>query len=145
MNTTAVTSENYVRHGKLLALELLVKVFENPGHRWENVRVAFCEQLRFPLCLVLIRNCNPAETKVSFTQIERACFQAFQFAIRLFVSVMMQMQIRLGLKAELGALYPLLLLRPLEADELDPSLLTVTLTGIKRISKEPQMQVISSS
>ena len=69
VNTSSVTSENYVRHGKLLALELLVKVFENPGHRWENVRVAFCEQLRFPLCLVLIRNCNPAETKVSYTLI----------------------------------------------------------------------------
>lgn len=54
---------------------------------------------------------------------------------------MMQLQIRLGLKAELGALYPLLLLRPLEATTLDPSLLTVTLTGIKRISKEPQLQV----
>lgn len=54
---------------------------------------------------------------------------------------MMQSQIRLGLKAELGALYPLLLLRPLESMELDPTLLTVTLTGIKRISKEPQLQV----
>ena len=53
----------------------------------------------------------------------------------------MQLQIRLGLKAELGALYPLLLLRPLEATILDPVLLTVTLTGIKRIAMEPQMQV----
>lgn len=67
--------------------------------------------------------------------------QAFQFAIRLFVSVIMQHKIRLGLKAELGALYPLLLLRPLEAATLDPALLTVTLTGVKRISKEPQLQV----
>jgi len=64
VNTTAMNSDDYVRQGKLLALELLVKVFENPSHRWENVRVAFCEQLRFPLCLVLIRNCNPLETKV---------------------------------------------------------------------------------
>jgi len=60
------------------------------------------------------------------------------------VSVILQLKIRSGLKAELGALYPLLLLRPLEADDLDPVLLTVTLTGIKRISREPQVQVSHS-
>lgn len=30
--------ENYMHAGKLLALELLVKVLENSSHHWENVR-----------------------------------------------------------------------------------------------------------
>jgi hypothetical protein len=37
--------------GKLLALELLVKVLHNPQHRWDNVRSSFT------LCLRQVRAC----------------------------------------------------------------------------------------
>ncbi len=30
--------EQYMHQGKLLALELLVRVFDNPIHHWDNVR-----------------------------------------------------------------------------------------------------------
>ncbi len=64
----------------------------------------FCEQLRQPLCLALLRNCmSPYD-------------EAFTAATRLFTAVLLQPKLRGGLKEELGAFFPLLLLRPLEAD-----------------------------
>ncbi|GMH37639.1 hypothetical protein BSKO_05512 [Bryopsis sp. KO-2023] len=133
MTPASGSTEDYYRQGKLLALELLVKVFENSGHKWDNVRLPFCEQLRLPLCLVLVRNCSPSEAK------------SFQFAVRLFCAIMLQPQLRLGLKAELGALYPLLLMRPLESRPLDPGLLFVALSSVKRQRREPQMQISTSA
>lgn len=47
--------------GKLLALELLVKVVQNPQHRWSAVRPGLTAHLRRPLCLALLRNCAAAE------------------------------------------------------------------------------------
>lgn len=88
--------------GKLLALELLVKVLQNPQHRWENVRDAFMHHLRQPLCITLLRNCLATDPA------------AFQLAIKLLLAVMTQPKLRRGLKAELGAFYPLFVLRPLE-------------------------------
>ncbi len=88
--------------GKLLALELLVKVLQNPQHRWENVRDAFTRHLRQPLCITLLRNWAATDPS------------AFQLAIKLLLSIMMQPRLRAGLKAELGAFYPLFVLLPLE-------------------------------
>ncbi|CAD7699204.1 unnamed protein product [Ostreobium quekettii] len=122
-------AQSYVRQGKLLALEQLVKVFENVSHRWDNVRPDYCDQLRRPLCMVLLRNCSTSEVK------------GFQYAVRLYISIILQRQLRLWMKAELGAFYPLLLLRPIEAGPLEPAILTVVLTALKRLCKEPQMQV----
>ena len=34
--------ETLLHQGKLLALDLLVKVFENPLHTWQNVRPQVC-------------------------------------------------------------------------------------------------------
>lgn len=88
--------------GKLLALELLTKVLQNPLHAWDHVREPFCRQLRQPLCLALLRNCaSPDPT-------------AFQLAVRLLTAILALPRVRLGLRAELGAFYPLLVLRPLE-------------------------------
>jgi hypothetical protein len=42
--------------------------------------------------------------------------EAFTAATKLFTAVLLQPKLRGGLKAELGAFFPLLLLRPLEAD-----------------------------
>ncbi|KAJ9527457.1 hypothetical protein QJQ45_025726 [Haematococcus lacustris] len=94
--------ESYLHQGKLLALELLVKVFQNPQHRWENVRDALTHHLRHPLCITLLRNCASTDTA------------AFQLAIKLLLAVMLQPKLRRGLKPELGAFYPLFVLRPLE-------------------------------
>lgn len=72
------------------------------------------------------------------------CVQAFQFSVRLFCAIILQERLRFGLKAELGALYPLLLLKPLDSRPLDSSLLFVALSSIKRLSREPQIQVTNS-
>ena len=65
----------------------------------------FCDQLKQPLCLALLRNCmSPYD-------------EAFAAATKLFTAVLLQPKLRGGLKAELGAFFPLLLLRPLEAEK----------------------------
>lgn len=61
--------------------------------------------------------------------------------MRLFVTILMQLKIKQGIKAEIGALYRLILLRPLEITILEPVILTVTLSAIKKISSLPQIQV----
>lgn len=42
--------------------------------------------------------------------------EAFAAATKLFTAVLVQPKLRGGLRAELGAFFPLLLLRPLEGD-----------------------------
>ena len=43
--------------GKLLALDLLLRVLSNPMHDWAHVRPLFAGELRQPLCVALLRNC----------------------------------------------------------------------------------------
>ena len=50
---------------------------------------------------------------------------------------------RSGLKAELGAFYPLLLLRPLEAERPEPGQLYSALTALQELSAQPQLLVWS--
>ena len=70
-----------------------------------NLCLQFCDQLKQPLCLALLRNCmSPYD-------------EAFAAATKLFTALLLQPKLRGGLKAELGAFFPLLLLRPLEADK----------------------------
>jgi hypothetical protein len=52
-----------------------------------------------------------------------------------------QLSCRSGLKAELGAFYPLLLLRPLEAERPDPGLLYPALSALQELSAQPQLLV----
>jgi hypothetical protein len=97
-------SESYMQAGKLLALDLLVKVLSNPAHDWGQLRPEFAAQLRQPLCLVMLRNAAaPAEP-------------AAAAAVRILTAVLASRRLRSGLKAEVGALFPLLLLRPLETE-----------------------------
>ena len=72
--------------GKLLALELLVKVLQNPQHAWGCVRDEFARQLRQPLCITLLRNCQATDSA------------AFQLAIKLLVAVMSKAKLRKVLK-----------------------------------------------
>ena len=48
---------------------------------------------------------------------------------------------RLGLKAELGAFYPLLLLRPLEAERPEPGQVYAALEALQELSMQPQLLV----
>ena len=68
----------------------------------------FCERLRQPVCLALLRNCLSPYA------------EAAGGAARLFAALLSAPRLRAGLKAELGAFYPLLLLRPLETDTCVP-------------------------
>lgn len=64
--------------GKLLALDLIVKVVESPQQHWPNIRPQFSEQLRQPLCLALLRNClSPYD-------------EAYTLATRLFTAIILQ-------------------------------------------------------
>lgn len=65
--------------------------------------VQFCEQLRQYLWPALLRN--------SLSPFR----EAFAAVTRLLASTMLQQRLRAGLKTEIGAFYPLMLLRPLEA------------------------------
>jgi hypothetical protein len=88
----------------LLALDLLSQVLASPSLEWAQTRPEFAAQLRQPLALVLLRNClAPADA-------------AAAAAVRILCAVLASSRLRAGLKAEVGALFPLLLLRPLEAD-----------------------------
>ncbi len=48
---------------------------------------------------------------------------------------------RSGLKAELGAFYPLLLLRPLEAERPEPGQLYSALNALQELATQPQLLV----
>ncbi|KAK9804748.1 hypothetical protein WJX72_003264 [[Myrmecia] bisecta] len=121
--------EQYMHAGKLLALELLVRVLDSPQQTWVNVRSEFCEQLRQPLCLALLRNCmSPFD-------------EAFAAATRLFNATLLQAKLRNGLKAELGAFYPLLLLRPLETDRTDSAQLAAALEALQALCSQAQIMV----
>ncbi|KAK9904753.1 hypothetical protein WJX75_001787 [Coccomyxa subellipsoidea] len=121
--------EQYMHAGKLLALELLVRVFENPHHHWSALRAEFCDQLRSPLCLTLLRNCTSPYD------------EAYSAAARLFTAVLLQPKLRSGLKAEMGAFYPLLLLRPLEAERPEPGQLLAALSALEKLCGQAQFLV----
>ncbi|KAG2495708.1 hypothetical protein HYH03_006308 [Edaphochlamys debaryana] len=124
--------DKYLAAGKLLALELVVKVLQNPIHNWENVRDDFVRHLHQPVCLALLRNCSPADPA------------AFALAVRLLTAVLMQPKLRRGLKAELGAFYPLLLLRPLEGELASPGDLAPVASALPCLGGlcgEPQLLV----
>ncbi|KXZ56613.1 hypothetical protein GPECTOR_1g552 [Gonium pectorale] len=124
--------DKYLAAGKLLALELVVKVLQNPSHCWDNVRDELVRHLHQPLCLALLRNASPAEPA------------AFGLAVKLLSAVLLQPKLRKGLKAELGAFYPLLLLRPLEVEALGPAELrpiAACLPSLGGVASDPQLLV----
>ncbi len=89
----------------------------------------FCEQLRQPLCLALLRNCMS-----DFAE-------AYSAAGRLFAAVLLQPRLRLAAKAEMGAFYPLLLLRPLEAERPEPAQQAVALAALAPLAAQAQLLV----
>ena len=122
----------YFHSGKLLALETIVKVMSNPIHDWEHIRPELAMHLRQPICLTVLRNCkSPYETAVTAS-------------VSLLCAMLSAPSLRLNLKAEIGALYPLVLLRPLESSNTYPSLSHQALAavkGLESLCSSPQILV----
>jgi len=120
----------YLHTGKLLALDTLVKVLTNPAHDWGQVRPLFVEQLRQPLSSALLRNCSsPYDVAVAAS-------------VTIFSAILAAQRLREGLKAEVGALYPILLLRPLELERPDsPAQALAALSGLGSVCGSPHVLV----
>ena len=56
-------------------------------------------------------------------------------------AILLQPCIRAALKSELGAFYPLLVLRPLESDVKDAHQVSHVLKLLKKVSSDPQLLV----
>lgn len=85
--------------------------------------------LRQPICMVLLRSAAMEDPS------------AFPLAPRLFACILCRTPLRLSLKPELGAFFPLLLHKPLEMDSAEASLLAPALEASARIAAEPQLMV----
>eukprot|EP00879_Flechtneria_rotunda_P005150 GHRR01005432.1.p1 GENE.GHRR01005432.1~~GHRR01005432.1.p1 ORF type:complete len:1373 (+),score=543.66 GHRR01005432.1:373-4491(+) len=123
------SSDSVLTQGKLLALEMLAKVLSNPFHNWDHVPEPFCRQLRQPLCLALLRNCAASDPG------------AYALALRLLVAIISLSRLRMGLRAELGAFYPLLVLRCLEQDLPEQANVAAALAALQGLLQEPQLLV----
>ncbi|KAF8064597.1 BIG3 [Scenedesmus sp. PABB004] len=135
------SGDSVLAQGKLLALEMLAKarrnrrrrrragVLSSSHHSWDHVPEAFCRQLRQPLCLALLRNCGASDPV------------AFSLALRLLMAILCLPRLRLGLRAELGAFYPLLLLRCLEGAGGEPANVAAALGALTGLLSEPQLLV----
>lgn len=121
--------DSILAQGKLLALEMLGRVLGNPQHTWNHVSEPFCRHLRQPLCLALLRNCAANDPG------------AYALAVRLLAAILALPRLRLGLRAELGAFYPLLVLRPLEQEAPDPTNLLGALGVLRALLSDPQLVV----
>lgn len=123
------SSESILNQGKLLALEMLGRVLGNPQHSWSHISELFCRHLRQPLCLALLRNCAANDPA------------AYALAVRLLSAILSLSRLRLGLRAELGAFYPLLVLRPLEQDAPDAAVLMAALGALRGLLSDPHLVV----
>ena len=125
----------YFHTGKLLALDTIVKVLTNPMHDWDNMRSELAVHLRQPLCLTILRNCKSPYPEAVAASVQVLC------------CVMSASSLRMNLQAELGALYPLVLLRPLEhSDEKSSSAhasmqSVAALRGLEHVCEHPQVLV----
>ena len=90
---------------RALAADLLTSLLEGQGHGWDAVRPAFADALRRPLSLVLLR--AAASPPGAAPASAGAALLAAALRLR---------PLRAALKAEVGAFYPLLILRPAEAE-----------------------------
>ena len=124
----SAASEMYLHVGKLLALEVLVGVLTHSSHEWSQVRPEFTSQLRQPLCLALLRNCTGP------TQ------EAIHGCTRILTTIIASKRLREGFKSEIGALYPLILLRPLEAERPEGSgQVLAALRSLSSLMSSPQV------
>uniref|UniRef100_A0A061RZZ7 Brefeldin a-inhibited guanine nucleotide-exchange protein 2 n=1 Tax=Tetraselmis sp. GSL018 TaxID=582737 RepID=A0A061RZZ7_9CHLO len=111
--------EHYLQQGKLLALEMLVSVISSSVHAWGAVRPSFIAQLKRPICVMMLRNCMSHDV------------ECIRYITRLFSALLLQPQLRAVMKAELGAFYELLILRPMQAVPYNPPQLTAALHSLQ--------------
>ncbi len=132
--TGAGAAGTYFHSGKLLALGTIVKVFQDPMHDWDNIRPELAVHFRQPLCLAILRNCkSPYENAVAGS-------------VNILCSILGASSLRSNLKAEIGALYPLVLLRPMENGDISGTMSakyqsTAALKGMEYICQHPQILV----
>lgn len=124
----SASAEPYLQNGKLLALEVLVGMMTHPSHDWSQARHEFTSQLRQPLCLALLRNCiGPSDDGVNGSA-------------RILGAIVSSSRLREGLKSEIGALYPMIFLRPLESDKPDSAVQAMAaLRGLSSLASSPQI------
>jgi Guanine nucleotide exchange factor in Golgi transport N-terminal len=67
--------------------------------------------------------------------------ESLPIAPRLLVAILSHTPLRKHLKAELGAFFPLLLLKPLEVDRLPAAVLTATLDASRALASDAQLMV----
>lgn len=104
-------------------------MLSNSFHNWDHVTEHFCRQLRQPLCLALLRNCATMDPV------------AYALALRLLLALLCLPRLRLGLRAELGAFYPLLVLRCLEQPGAEQANVVAALGALQALLVEPQLLV----
>mmetsp|Transcript_13201 Transcript_13201/g.37209 ORF Transcript_13201/g.37209 Transcript_13201/m.37209 type:complete len:2067 (+) Transcript_13201:204-6404(+) len=121
--------EVYLHQGKLLALDMLVACISSPVHQWTAVRPQFVSQLRQALCVTLLRNSTSND------------IDCVRYVTRLFSGLLLQPPLRSVMKAELGAFYPLLILRPMQAVPYDPPQLAAALQVLQELCRESNLQV----
>ena len=93
--------ESFLFQGKLLSLELLLKVLLNPQHSWDHVRDVFFRHLRQPLCVALLRNSSPSPSphlsspsSQGAGQDPSSASEAFHFSLKLLIAIMLKPRIR---------------------------------------------------
>ena len=123
----------YYHTGKLFALDTVVRVLMDPMHEWDCIRTELAIQLRQPLCLAILRNCkSPYESAIAGS-------------VNILCAIMSALPLRSTLRAEIGALYPLIILRPLERGGVNHSGLQkhaiAALRGLEQICSHPQVLV----
>ncbi|KAI8114546.1 hypothetical protein M9434_002668 [Picochlorum sp. BPE23] len=123
----------YYHTGKLFALDTVVKVLTNPMHEWDYIRTELAIQLRQPLCLAILRNCkSPYESAIAGS-------------VNILCAILNASPLRSTLRAEIGALYPLIILRPLENGGVNHSGMQkhaiAALHGLEKICAHPQVLV----
>eukprot|EP00889_Picochlorum_renovo_P005376 jgi/Picre1/32406/NNA_007752.t1 len=123
----------YYHTGKLFALDTVVKVLTNPMHEWDYIRIELAIQLRQPLCLAILRNCkSPYESAIAGS-------------VNILCAILNASPLRSTLRAEISALYPLIILRPLENGGVNHSGMQknaiAALHGLEKICAHPQVLV----
>ena len=119
----------YIAAGKLLAADVLLKVLESPGNPWSAISAPTWATLRQPFCMVALR-CAAIDAADSPP-----------VAPRLFIATLVRTPLRFTLKAEMGAFFPLLLLKPLEMDRPPPPMLAACIHASAALAADAQLMV----
>jgi Guanine nucleotide exchange factor in Golgi transport N-terminal len=120
---------SYITASKHLAADVLLRVLDSPANPWDAISSATWATLRQPFCMVALR-CTAVDVADSLP-----------VAPLLFVAILLRTPLRLSLKAELGAFFPLLLLKPLESEKLPHTVLSATLDASIKLAKDAQFMV----